>query len=115
MTNNPLQSLFYQELHQWIKDGCPEHPTFSKYIAICFSYRKWLSDRNKYGVLDTNFLYNELSDELKIAFGSTIFPFNEGLYDFKYECNNRAFYSNPKRLNWISYKASEGIKNVQRT
>lgn len=107
MTNNPLQSQFYKELHQWIQDGFPRHKVFLKNTAICTSYERWLKATTPLEIYDRISYEQKMKAELKQAFGNSICPFNESLLTLLREGDKEWTYYNPERLKWIALKASE--------
>lgn len=97
---------FLQDLQNWIDEGCPESPIFSKYIGICRTHRRWSQVHLTltWGELDElderlDYLRNLWQDPYRP--NSQDFPFNEGLVGYDIERYDESIYKNPRRLEFI--------------
>lgn len=90
-----VQRQFFRDINKWVKDGCPDdHPIFSSMSGLCHNYAYWCiikgkRDRSMESFLKLNGFHNH-------------FPFNDdNPLAYLSECNKRAIYNNPARLEFI--------------
>lgn len=105
MINQSRQlSKFYKELSEWIARGCiDEESVFSIADGLCDNLYNWAYEHAKLhsiNSIDRQDLQAELRYQLKVEFGYTNYPFNEGQPKLYADENNK--YTNQARLDWIA-------------
>lgn len=96
-TSNKPQRQFFRDIHAWIKQGCPQHKTFSPIVWLCANYNLWCIDNGK-----TNRWNDGKAPFIDLGYKSNINPFNPDTKLMIEESKQRTIYKNPQRLEFIN-------------
>ena len=93
----PAQRQFFRDISAWIKNGCPQHKTFSTAVWLCYNYNMWCIDNGK-----TNHWNDGKAPFIDLGYDSNINPFNSDTRSMLEESEQRTIYKNPQRLEFIN-------------
>lgn len=100
-SDQEILTQFYDDMQEWIYDGCPEHTTFGSWRGICGNLNTWLEQH----ITDDNDI-ERILQKLANSFQSPI-PFETSEFSYLTEYNiHRTRYKNPSRLDWIKSHTS---------
>lgn len=97
---SPHLQSFYNDIHAWIKSGCPATDDFYRNTGLRLNYWHYVGRVYNIEPSDRHSYVREMTAQFEDAHLGPVLPFNTRTSYFT-EMNNRTVFSNIARLAWI--------------